>query len=419
MKRLYGFLLTWCLLPLLYAQLPLYSTVSYEVEPNKEYVWQFGGTVTSLSVEFTPGADLSGCRLLLNNGTAVALKADSHQERYASQLTVFDSPQESIRFVSGAVAGKITLHLLSVPRLPDANKWWEYEPVPFREENVCEKPPVIPAAQWRAGLPPPRNPPEATQVRFIIIHHEAGSNNPRDFTETVRNIYIFHTQSNGWNDIGYNFVIAQNGAIFEGRDGQGRMDGDNVLGAHFCGKNGSTMGICLLGNYMTAEPPQAALLSLHRLIAWKMEKENLTNPFGRAIHLPGTSQQSTIGVVSGHRDGCSTDCPGDNVYRRLEEIRRNVQNACNVLAADTRPITGNDMTVYPSPASNRVRIVVPAGSIGQLSIIAANGTEVAQFQADINTNAIEWNASSFGRGLYICRFIMPSGDVISKKIVLE
>lgn len=419
MKRLYGFLFTWYLLLPLYAQLPLYSTVSYEVEPNKEYIWQLGGTATSLSVEFAPGTDLSGCRLLLNNGTAVVLQADSHQERYASQLTVFDSPQERIHFVSGAVAGKITLHLLSVPRLPDANKWWEYEPVPFREENVCEKPPVIPVAQWRVGLPPPRNPPEGTQVRFIIIHHEAGSNSPRDFTETVRNIYIFHTQSNGWNDIGYNFVVAQNGAIFEGRDGQGRMDGDNVLGAHFCGKNGSTMGICLLGNYMTAEPPQAALLSLHRLIAWKMEKETLPNPFGRAVHLPGTSLQSTIGVISGHRDGCSTDCPGENVYRRLEEIRRNVQNACNVLAADHRPIAGNDMAVYPSPASDRVRIVVPAGSIGQLSIIAANGKEVAQFQADTNLNTIQWDTSSMSRGLYICRFTTSSGDMISKKIVLE
>ncbi|MCS7019045.1 MAG: N-acetylmuramoyl-L-alanine amidase [Cytophagales bacterium] len=419
MKRLCSFLLTWSLLPQLYAQLPLYTTVSYEVVPNKEYVWHLGGAVTSLSVEFAPGTDISGCRLMLNNGTTIALQADSHQERYASQLTVFDSPQESIRFQSGKVRGKVTLHLLSVPRLPDSRKWWEYEPVPFREENVCEKPTVVPAAQWRAGLPPPRNPPEATQVRFIIIHHEAGSNNPRDFTETVRNIYIFHTQSNGWNDIGYNFVIAQNGVIFEGRDGQGRMDGDNVLGAHFCGKNSNTMGICLLGNYMTAEPPQAALLSLHRLIAWKMEKENLPNPFGRAVHLPGTSLQSTLNIISGHRDGCSTDCPGENVYRRLEEIRRGVQNACNVLAATSGEQQRKEIAVYPSPASDRVRIEYPLGQVGEVVITTVDGRQVAHFQVGARSSVIEWQTTGLSRGLYICRFTDANGDVLSKKIVLE
>lgn len=419
MKRLYAFCLTWFALPLLYGQLPLYSVVSYEVEPEREYVWQLGGGVTSLTAEFAPETDFSTCRLVLNDGTTFVFRRDGHQQRNASQLVIFESPQQTVRFLSGRVRGKVTLHLLNVPRLPDSKKWWEHAPVPFREENVCEKPPVVPASEWRAGLPPPRNPPQATQVRFIIIHHEAGSNNPRDFTEAVRNIYILHTQGNGWNDIGYNFVVAQNGTIFEGRDGQGHMDGDNVLGAHFCGKNATTMGICLLGNYMTAEPTQAALQSLYRLIAWKMEKEKLNNPFARAVHLPGSSLQSVIGVISGHRDGCATDCPGDNVYRRLEEIRRGVQAACNVLSRETPARYREEIKIYPLPAADRVRIVPPKGKRGVIGIISVTGAVAAEFEVTAETSVIEWHTDAVSRGLYFCRFTDSSGKVITSKIAVR
>ena len=42
----------------------------------------------------------------------------------------------------------------------------------------------------------------------------------RMMTRTLRQpcaIYAYHTQSNGWNDIGYNFVMDAQGRIYEGR----------------------------------------------------------------------------------------------------------------------------------------------------------------------------------------------------------
>ncbi|MEZ4907434.1 MAG: hypothetical protein R2771_07300 [Saprospiraceae bacterium] len=39
-------------------------------------------------------------------------------------------------------------------------------------------------------------------------------------------------------------MIDPNGVIYEGRGG-----GDNVMGAHMCGHNYNTMGICALGTY--------------------------------------------------------------------------------------------------------------------------------------------------------------------------
>ena len=71
-------------------------------------------------------------------------------------------------------------------------------------------------------------------VRFAIVHHTAGRN---DYTRAqaaaiVRGIQLFHVQGNGWNDIGYNFLVDRFGTIYEGRFGG--VD-RNVIGAHALG----------------------------------------------------------------------------------------------------------------------------------------------------------------------------------------
>lgn len=200
---------------------------------------------------------------LVMAGDTFALRADPHAETPTTQLMVLATVSNQLR-LPDAQPGD-TLTLIGVFARPLSLKLPPSGLSRFAPAD-CQKPAVVAASTWRSGLTPPVSPPTATKVQFVIVHHEAGSNSPTDFTNVVRNIYVFHTQSNGWNDVGYNFLVAQDGTIFEGRDGREVMDGDNVLGAHFCGTNTGTMGICLLGNYMTAQPTTAALTSLNRLI---------------------------------------------------------------------------------------------------------------------------------------------------------
>ncbi len=187
-------------------------------------------------------------------------------------------------------------------------------------QNICIDPiNAIPQSEWRAGLPNPTYSRIATNVEHVVVHHSAGANTNTNYTQVVRDIYLYHTQVNGWSDIGYNYLIAQDGSVYKGRD-PASLDQDNVLGAHFCGANSNTMGVCLLGNYETADISSAASSSLQNLLAWKMEKEGLT---------PYTTHQHAIGLfeaIIGHRDGCSTLCPGTNVYQILTDIKSDVKS---------------------------------------------------------------------------------------------
>lgn len=189
----------------------------------------------------------------------------------------------------------------------------------------CPQPSFISRASWGCpdGNSPSCSSPNYTTVTHLVVHHEAGSNTATNWAARVLSIWNFHTGTNGWCDIGYNWLIDPNGVIYEGRGG-----GNNVVGAHFCGNNSNTMGVCFLGDYTSTQPSQAALNALRDLLAWKACNSNL-NPTGTATFAPDNTQ---LPVICGHRDdviSCSTTCPGNQLYNQLPTVRTNVQNQIN------------------------------------------------------------------------------------------
>ncbi len=175
---------------------------------------------------------------------------------------------------------------------------------------------MIDQSVWREGLADPDYERIPNAVHNIIIHHSAGSNTDTNYIQVVRSIYIYHTEVREWSDIGYNYLIAQNGNVFKGRD-PGALEQDNVLGAHFCASNTGTMGICVLGNYMEIAPSIQAFLSLIDLVTWKLGKDNL-DPLRTYAH----PLNPELHVIAGHRDGCATECPGDMLYSTFGKLRQ-------------------------------------------------------------------------------------------------
>ncbi len=180
----------------------------------------------------------------------------------------------------------------------------------------CPLPPMAARSEWCPdGTCPPDPTPIATTFTHMIVHHSASPSTANDWAAVVRSIWDYHVNVNGWDDIGYNYLIAPDGTVFEGR-------GNNILGAHFCGTNTGAMGICMIGTWIDNTPPDTALLSLRNLLAWKSCDEGL-DPLGSSWH---AASGLYLHHISGHRDGCATQCPGQALYDHLSQTRQEVED---------------------------------------------------------------------------------------------
>ena len=92
---------------------------------------------------------------------------------------------------------------------------------------------------------------------------------PEDSAGIVLGIARFHRNSNGWNDIGYNFLVDKYGQIFEGR--AGGID-QPIVGAQAQGYNSVSTGVSCLGTFTSVAQTPAGMDALARVIGWKLSR---------------------------------------------------------------------------------------------------------------------------------------------------
>ncbi|MFJ4722521.1 peptidoglycan recognition protein family protein [Streptomyces luteogriseus] len=163
------------------------------------------------------------------------------------------------------------------------------------------------------------------KVKAAFVHHTASGNNYScsQVPSLIRSIYRYHVKSMGWRDIGYNFLIDKCGKIYEGRAGGVAKP---VLGAHTLGFNSNSMGIAVLGSYGATKPSKSAVKAVARLTAWKLGLYRV-NPKGKTTlksagsNLHRKGKKVRLNVISGHRDGFKTECPGRKLYGKLGSAR--------------------------------------------------------------------------------------------------
>ncbi len=168
---------------------------------------------------------------------------------------------------------------------------------------------IIPRTEWGAAEPrldsvegvydPVTNPggwmvyenPLEKVLTTIIVHHSA-----LPLSDGPREIQQMHFQFKGYADIAYQFLIDKKGQIYEGRS-------IKVRGAHTGGHNTGTVGIVLLGNFMTDEPTRAQIASLRTLSVCLVDAYDITHIAGHRDFQPGV-----------------TDCPGDKLEMLLPDL---------------------------------------------------------------------------------------------------
>lgn len=193
---------------------------------------------------------------------------------------------------------------------------------------VAEGLAIHPRDDWGADLPPKGAMP-AEDVRYLLVHHTASSNVVPDPRDVIRRTYAWHTSTTKrWNDVAYNFFVAPDGSVWEGRAGS--LDGP-VMADATGGNQGFSQLVCLLGDFSHVAPTSAAQESLVRLLAHLCVRYGLSTwRDAPATFVSRGSDKLTAGrpvstpTISGHRDTSYTACPGDRAYALLPEWRRRV-----------------------------------------------------------------------------------------------
>jgi len=156
-------------------------------------------------------------------------------------------------------------------------------------------PRIISRAEWGA-----RSPTSTTAITRPVpryfVHHSEGAHCTTEAAckNVVKGIQNYHMDSNGWADIGYNFLVGEDGNAYEGR-------GEDRQGAHSPNYNSSAYGVCIMGSFTNINPNAAALNVTQQLISCLISRGKLSSNY----------------TLHGHRDGTCTSCPGNALYATI------------------------------------------------------------------------------------------------------
>lgn len=138
----------------------------------------------------------------------------------------------------------------------------------------------------------------------ITIHHEGWTavnfTDRKSTASRIETIRAVHVRDRGWGDIGYHYIIDRAGLIWEGRP---------ILyqGAHVKQNNEHNIGILVLGNFEKQSPSSAQLKSLYNTTA-KLTSQYRIKP----------------ALVRSHKEINPTTCPGRNLQKQMNGLRKHV-----------------------------------------------------------------------------------------------
>src|SRR5205085_7245747 len=252
--------------------------------------------------------------------------------------------------------------------------------IPLRRVSLTGSPLLIDREAWGANETIRRAPPSyAATLQFALAHHTAGTNSytRAQSAAIVRGIEVYHVKGNGWNDIGYNFLVDRFGTIYEGRGGG--ID-QNVIGAHAQGFNAGTVGVALMGNFSSATPTAAQRAALVRLLAWRLDVAHI-DPRSTVLYTSGGNAKFragklvTLRAISGHRDTGPSECPGSAAYALLPGIARRVAatGLPKLYAPSVAGLIGGPVRFQARLSSALAWTVVVADRAGK-TVASGNGT---------------------------------------------
>jgi hypothetical protein len=150
---------------------------------------------------------------------------------------------------------------------------------------------------------------DGAKTRMAVHHTVTQRSASGGYAARLRQIQSFHMDTRGWCDVGYTFLVTEDGTVWEARPMR-------FLGAHVGSNNTGNIGMSFVGCFHASgcgglggtTPPEAMVDGAANVLGLLAKNHN--------IAVTSTS-------LKGHRDhaGAQTSCPGDYLHNRLNDIR--------------------------------------------------------------------------------------------------
>ncbi|XP_072934416.1 peptidoglycan-recognition protein LB-like [Epargyreus clarus] len=167
---------------------------------------------------------------------------------------------------------------------------------PAPKSYVYDNFPFVSREEW--GARPPTSVINLNlPVPYVIIHHTyipGACFSVEQCSASMRAMQNNHQLTQQWEDIGYNFAVGSDGVVYEGR-------GWEAVGAHAFGYNSRSIGIALIGDWVSVLPPAIQMETTKRLIE-------------EGLRLGYISENYDL---IGHRQVRNTDCPGQALFEEI------------------------------------------------------------------------------------------------------
>jgi hypothetical protein len=186
------------------------------------------------------------------------------------------------------VLQEIALHYINAGAGAPLSDGLTRVPAPYGSATLTPAPQIIPRAQWGAA---PVTQIGRQEPRGVIIHQIGADGIGPDPLPFLRASAAYNTQTLGWDDMPFHFVIDSVGDILEGHIGGPTAEIPRLAAGD------SAIHIALIGS---STPSESAQTSLINLLAWlgeaydipPLERHTFTPPQGTPITLPNIAAHS-------------------------------------------------------------------------------------------------------------------------------
>jgi hypothetical protein len=328
-----------------------------------------GAPAAHVSLAFSPDG--------VTFGAAVDAGRDEAGEQRRNGVTY-----GAIRSAGGAVAVRVTsdrvLASVSVLGMRDGSRIVNRHRVEVTASAAVAQPAVVSRAGWGADETLRYTngvetwPPAFYASKKLIVHHTDtanGETDPATVQSRIRSIYYYHCVTQGWGDIGYNFLVDETGKVYEGRHSRDYAPGVSpsgddslgrgVTGAHTSGWNSGTVGIALLGTLTSQDATPAAKSALEAMLAWESDRNGIDPLATSTFTNPVSGSVITTADIGGHRDYGATECPGGTFYAGLPGVRSDV--AARIAASGSSPSPSPSASPSPTATADTSPPTAPTG----------------------------------------------------------